>query len=442
MPDARNLVCRLGLSSDKLQETRLHKKKSGTRIEFWIFLNDTIYRILIPPRGKTMKKGIVLFCFVALFAVLFSSCPSGLVEDSLAATLTPKTIFDGAHADDANQHFYFLPPMVSQPTYSGTFDGSLSPVVEISGPGLSDPVVFTMESGRGSQRVRVAPEDEHYMVNWHTGGLYDPDTENVYRITVLVDGYELGYADVQLVNSGRKRKSVDTGEYVSLKDGSTLPVKFRIEKGWHVVPIEGLVAYYPFNGNARDASGYGNDGTIYGATLSADRFGNDNSSYCFDGLNDYIDVAHADIFDFTDQITLTAWIKPVEVSGTYVITKSAYASGGAVISLDIYPGKTRAIFRKPGSSSTFGAVGATEILPDVWQHVAVTWDGSIVKVFYNGLLDATGTYSGQMEESTGSFSIGLYPGGAPPPYFNGCIDEIRIFTRALSETEILEEFEN
>ena len=53
----------------------------------------------------------------------------------------------------------------------------------------------------------------------------------------------------------------------------------------------GLIAYYPFNGNANDASGNGNNGTVYGATLTADRFGNPNSAYYFNGTNNYITAA-------------------------------------------------------------------------------------------------------------------------------------------------------
>lgn len=55
--------------------------------------------------------------------------------------------------------------------------------------------------------------------------------------------------------------------------------------------MTGLVASYPFNGNAIDESGNGNDGTVYGAVLTADRFGNPDSAYAFVGVNDYIDVS-------------------------------------------------------------------------------------------------------------------------------------------------------
>jgi hypothetical protein len=53
---------------------------------------------------------------------------------------------------------------------------------------------------------------------------------------------------------------------------------------------DGLVAYYPFNGNANDKSGNGNHGTVHGATLTEDRFGNADSAYNFDGVYDYIEI--------------------------------------------------------------------------------------------------------------------------------------------------------
>ncbi|MEZ4577795.1 MAG: hypothetical protein R2875_07210 [Desulfobacterales bacterium] len=70
---------------------------------------------------------------------------------------------------------------------------------------------------------------------------------------------------------------------------------------------DGLVAFYPFNGNANDESGNGNNGTVYGAGLTADRHGNLNSAYNFDGINDYIDIGNNVKPQFP--ITVSAWVK-------------------------------------------------------------------------------------------------------------------------------------
>jgi hypothetical protein len=141
------------------------------------------------------------------------------------------TISDGAHG--GNAHFYFLPPLVPAPTYTGTFDGTRSPVVDICpwdgiacGPSIA---TFTMTTGPGSETVRVA--DEHYIVNWHTDE-FPLITHQMYRITVSVGGTDLGYADVVIAESGREAKSMTTGDTFGLKDGRTMPIKFRIEEGY------------------------------------------------------------------------------------------------------------------------------------------------------------------------------------------------------------------
>ena len=70
----------------------------------------------------------------------------------------------------------------------------------------------------------------------------------------------------------------------------------------------GLVAYYPFNGNANDATGHGNDGTVVGATLAADRFGTPNRAYSFNGANSMILLPDT-LFGATDAAwTISVWI--------------------------------------------------------------------------------------------------------------------------------------
>lgn len=133
-----------------------------------------------------------------------------------------------------NEAFFFLPPMVPDPSPAGVFDGSLEPEVVICAvaAGSCDGVVahFTVDTGPGSETVRVDADAEHYIVNWHTDD-HDLDPAVTYRITVWVGLQALGYADVDVVRSGKELKNVDTGEFIALKDGRTLPIKFRIEEG-------------------------------------------------------------------------------------------------------------------------------------------------------------------------------------------------------------------
>ena len=109
-------------------------------------------------------------------------------------------ISDGAHSG-GNEHFFFLPPLVSNPSSNGTFDAGLSPVIRITdGAGFD----ITLNADLDSSNA-------HYHQNWRTGD-YDLDPTHTYRISVLVDGVELGYADVDVVESGNQLKNVDTNE--------------------------------------------------------------------------------------------------------------------------------------------------------------------------------------------------------------------------------------
>jgi hypothetical protein len=147
-------------------------------------------------------------------------------------------IVDAAH-NGGNAHFFFLPPLVPAPSTSGTPDGSLSPEVVIcewSGSACTTTIArFTMQSGTGAQIVRYDASTGQYIVNWDTKtcitGSCTLDPAKTYRLRVRVAAVLLGFADVDVVSSGSELRNVQTGEYIGLVNGRTLPVKFRIERG-------------------------------------------------------------------------------------------------------------------------------------------------------------------------------------------------------------------
>jgi alpha-tubulin suppressor-like RCC1 family protein len=162
---------------------------------------------------------------VAVFACsdqTFTTSPNGLPSFDIADA-----------ARDYKSGFYWLPPMVRNPTVSGTFDATLSPTVEICElvDGACGPVLatYTMTSGPGGEVVRI--QDNHYHVNWHTDA-FALSTTSSYRISVRAgNGVLLGYADVQPAANGSGLKNLDNNEMMGLVDGRTLPIRFRIETG-------------------------------------------------------------------------------------------------------------------------------------------------------------------------------------------------------------------
>lgn len=103
------------------------------------------------------------------------------------------------------------------------------------------------------------------------------------------------------------------------------------------IPTDGLVAYYPFNGNANDESGNGNNGTVNGATLTTDRHGNPNSSYNFRGFNygDKITIPNNSSLSFSNEISISLWTKQASQSGMDEYGNSTPNGNMTFISKDI-----------------------------------------------------------------------------------------------------------
>lgn len=204
----------------------------------------------------------------------------------------------------------------------------------------------------------------------------------------------------------------------------------------------GQVVHYPFSGNANDESGHGLNGIVSGATLTTDRFGVPNRAYNFNGLSNFIEVPDNNALDLTNAITISAWIKPAQLIGysSYVLVKrdDVATGGGSVYSLDFYPGTVRSLLKYPwpgGGYSTVTATGVTPITVNEWQHIAFTWDGATIVVYYNGSSDGSQAFSYPIKTSESRLEIGLYSGGASS--FNGIIDQVRIYGRALSPAEVM-----
>jgi PKD repeat protein/alpha-tubulin suppressor-like RCC1 family protein len=198
-------------------------------------------------------KAVRSCCLLLLvFLLAATGCKLNLSHDPGEMLPAFKQSISDAEHGDGRANFYFLPPLVHDPAPGGVFDPSLSPrvvICEHDGTSCLKPPLaeFSMESGKGSERLRICPDEEHYLVNWHTGD-YQLNEAKTYRIRVFLDVIELGYCDVDVVNSGRDLKTVDCEEYVPLKEGRTLPIKFRLEEGVCVPPRADFTALTPTSG--------------------------------------------------------------------------------------------------------------------------------------------------------------------------------------------------
>ncbi len=200
---------------------------------------------------------------------------------------------------------------------------------------------------------------------------------------------------------------------------------------------DGLVAYYPFNGDAKDESGNGNDGTVNGATLTEDRFGNKESAYNFNGMGNKIVVQDVPLLNFgKTELSIAVWIKTTQ-TGIWkrILTKRARINTENWYSLAVWNGKARfEIYAQGQLDST------SDVNDGRWHLLVITRNSSNNKfsMYIDGNLEVTMTDEGRNLNSSidTPLEIGIWANESYDETFNGFIDDIRIYNRALSESEI------
>lgn len=197
------------------------------------------------------------------------------------------------------------------------------------------------------------------------------------------------------------------------------------------VPTDDLVGWWPFNGNANDESGNGNDGTVNGATLASDRYNQANKAYTFDGTSSFLQLgpsafAALDEMDGGD-LTASFWFKP-NSTGTLFMNFGwgvhTYFDGSSVVygHVGIWPDNTWYYLN-------------SEIIndPGTWHHIVIVKNGPNQEVYLNGTAPTT------VASQPSSFGDQIYVGGNPMDnngWFHGEMDDIGIWNRAISDAEV------
>jgi len=197
---------------------------------------------------------------------------------------------------------------------------------------------------------------------------------------------------------------------------------------------DGLIAFYPFNGNAQDESGKGHHGRVDGATLTEDRFGNPDSAYSFDGIDDYIELPS---MGTVDELTFVTWLNANTLSGWRAIRDDRGWSGGD-IHYQFFNNKLEfSLLNNQPTDQWFDYYfSATK-----WHHIAITYSKSkkLLKLYVNGVFEQEKTYTWAISPILGQALIGGCDAGcdADPRPFDGTIDDFRIYNRVLSPDEVM-----
>ena len=206
-------------------------------------------------------------------------------------------------------------------------------------------------------------------------------------------------------------------------------------------PATGPIAYWKLDDGsgtlAADSSGNGFNGTLVnGPAWVAGRIGQGLS---FDGVDDYVDVPSAPALD-TFPLTLAAWVKTTDTGLHGVVNKYLPASLNGY-QVFINGGSLCAWYFRDASNYVWDGTGCTLATPGftdgAWHHVAFVVDAAGGRLYVDGVQKAARAWTGTAgaTSTTAGLSLARYPGSAAP-YFPGALDEVRLYNRALSASEV------
>ncbi len=202
------------------------------------------------------------------------------------------------------------------------------------------------------------------------------------------------------------------------------------------VPTNGLKGWWSFSGNSIDSSGNGNNGTVNGATLSNDRFGNSNNAYYFNGNTDYIQTPINSISGFN--LTMSVWFKNTNFSPisngdhpSLICSRTSF-NQATVIGFNEHPWLFFDLV-----FNTRNAVNMSMPNDNLWHQIVATYDGSFSKIYYDGVLLSTQiiSFSGNIIQSNILFGLDNIQGNGNRHWI-GTLDDIGIWNRALTQQEI------
>ena len=254
---------------------------------------------------------------------------------------------------------------------------------------------------------------------------------NRQDLNALVDAYTSGTAATKVTD-------LDGDTQLTIADVTKL-ISMLPRPGGNVGSLtDGLVAYYPFNGNANDESGMGNHGSVIGnVELTTDRHGNANGAYRFFGepLN-YISVPDDETLHIST-FTLNAWVytDAEDYGSGYLINKGR----------DINDGSYRLCVNGVGAETLYGGINGANMegTPQVntWHMVTGTVEGNNAKYYLDGVLQDEKTLSNAfVYNNSDPLTLGIhYYSGVPSSWaypLKGVLDDVRIYNRVLTSSEI------
>lgn len=352
--------------------------------------------------------------------------------------------------------------IASSTSSDGTYDWTV-PEILVSGTDYQIKVISTNNSGINDISNNFEITETELLVNtpaagdkWIAGEAYTISWTSNIPENIKIELYQGGILTDTIVGS-----TANDGSYeynvpsdITLSDDYTVKILSTInssvfDESEQFILTDydpSLITYYPFNGNANDESGNGNNGTVSGATLTTDRFGVPNKAYTFDGVNDYIELPDLPTKSF-----------PLTFSAFFLKKSNANGKGYLYISdkWDQYQGDYQGFnIHLMDNGSIWGGFGGdsnkanyfysadNQFNLDQWYHLCIVFeDYHNIRIYLNGtLLPTTESHPdyNTIYNTSVTDKIGASSDGQNRFFYYGSIDDLRIYNRVLSNQEILD----
>jgi len=248
----------------------------------------------------------------------------------------------------------------------------------------------------------------------------------MFSLIILSMAFTLGQNKMYIWKNSAITDSMDITNDLKISFKSASPI-----------PTEGLVAWYPFNGNANDESGNGNNGILSTnpPTLTTNRFNTANKAYSFNGSNNYIKTS-LDVQPSAIPVTSWSfWVKPKRINHN---VRQQFLSGDdgtcdRTIGIEKYTADWMVFIGDIGTG-TWTPISA-QITTDSWYHIVVIYTVTDVYFYLNNNKFLRGS-AATGQTSLNKFHIGANPLEGISEYSEADIDDVRIYNRALSDSEI------
>lgn len=204
----------------------------------------------------------------------------------------------------------------------------------------------------------------------------------------------------------------------------------------HSQVSDGLISYYPFNGDSNDNSGLSNNGIVDGPFLTTDRNNLSNSAYSFDGNDDIIRVLGNDNNNLGENFSIMAWFNPFSIKSQTILRKNSGETFNKILgAYNLTLSQTNDYIFSVSTLTESIQLRLNGYKTNEWQHIMGVKKGNQLSLYVNGEKVDSKVISGAMANDTSSLFIGTRI-QIPANTFHGVIDEIKLYNKALTEEEI------